>query len=158
MTLKVGDKVPTKVKCIHTQKTILALRLSASAYLPRVQARIDELTLATQNGPATGPEAKAGQLFLCLQMLLLLELVSSFGTTIGLVEIFPMGRKPWHCWGPVCWSCLPVCTEWENVENITTLVCALLTWQRWHSRTPGCIRSEEYGEAMLTRLCAQCQV
>ena len=49
-------------------------------------------------------------------------------------------------------------TEWENVEYIKTLVCALLTWQRWHSRTRGCIHKEEYGEAMLSTLCAQCQV
>ena len=48
--------------------------------------------------------------------------------------------------------------QWENVEYIKTLVAALVTWQCWHSRTPGCIHSEEYGEAMLSRLCAQCQV
>ena len=49
-------------------------------------------------------------------------------------------------------------TEWENVEYIKTLVCALLTCQRWHSWTTGCIHTEEYGEAMLSKLCAQCQV
>ena len=38
--------------------------------------------------------------------------------------------------------------HWENVEYIKTLVAALVTWQRWHSRTPSCIHSEEYGEAM----------
>ena len=48
--------------------------------------------------------------------------------------------------------------QWENVEYIKTLVAALVTWQRWHSRTPGCIHSEEYGEAMLSRLCAQCRI
>ena len=60
-------------------------------------------------------------------------------------------------------SCLSVMlaivgTKWENVEHIKTLVCALLTWQQWHSRTPGCIHNEQYGEAMLSRLCAQCPV
>ena len=43
--------------------------------------------------------------------------------------------------------------QWENVEYIKTLVGALVTWQSWHSRTPGCIHSEEYGEAMLSRVC-----
>ena len=44
--------------------------------------------------------------------------------------------------------------QWENVEYIKTLVAALVTWQRWHSRMPGCIHIEEYGEGMLSRLCA----
>ena len=48
--------------------------------------------------------------------------------------------------------------QWENVEYIKTLVAAPVTWQRWHSRAPGCIHSEEYGEAMLSRLCAQCRI
>ena len=48
--------------------------------------------------------------------------------------------------------------QWENVEYIKTLVAALVTLQRWHSRTPGCIHSEEYGEAMLSRLCAPCRI
>ena len=48
--------------------------------------------------------------------------------------------------------------QWENVEYIKTLVGALVTWQRWHSRTPGCIHSEEYGDAMLSRLCGECRI
>ena len=35
--------------------------------------------------------------------------------------------------------------EWENVEYIKTLVAALVTWQRWLSRTPGCIHGENMG-------------
>ena len=46
--------------------------------------------------------------------------------------------------------------QWENVEYIKTFVTALVTWQCWHSRTAGCIHSEEYGEAMLIRLCKLC--
>ena len=48
--------------------------------------------------------------------------------------------------------------QWENVEYIKTLVAALVTWQCWHSRTPGCLHSKEYGEAMLSRLCAPCRI
>ena len=48
--------------------------------------------------------------------------------------------------------------QWENVGYIKTFVAALVTWHCWHSRTPGCIHSEEYGEAMLSRLCAQCRL
>ena len=48
--------------------------------------------------------------------------------------------------------------EWENVEYIKTLVPDLVTWQRWHSRRARCIHSEEYGEAMLSRLCAWCRI
>ena len=38
-----GDQVTTKVKCIHMEKTILALCLNASTYLPRIQANLDAL-------------------------------------------------------------------------------------------------------------------
>ena len=48
--------------------------------------------------------------------------------------------------------------HWEIVEYIKTLVAALRTWQSWHSRTPGCIHNEENGEAMLSRLFAQCRI
>ena len=44
--------------------------------------------------------------------------------------------------------------NWEIVEYIKAWVAPLVTWQRWHSRTPGCIHSEECGEAMLSRWCA----
>ena len=47
--------------------------------------------------------------------------------------------------------------QWENVEYIKTFLAALVTWLHWHSRTPGGVHKEEYGEAMLSRLCAQCR-
>ena len=48
--------------------------------------------------------------------------------------------------------------QWENVEYMKTLDAALVTWQRWHSQTPGCVHNEEFREAILSKLCAQCRV
>ena len=39
--LKEVDAVPTKVKLLHMEKTILALCLSAGTYVPRVEAKLD---------------------------------------------------------------------------------------------------------------------
>ena len=67
---KVRDHVPTKVKCIDMENTILALRLNASAYLPGVQATMDAVSVATRNGAPTYMQATAKQLLLGLQVLL----------------------------------------------------------------------------------------
>ena len=50
---KEGDAVPTKVKLLHMEKTILALCLNATTYVPRVQANRDAFAVAAQNGPLT---------------------------------------------------------------------------------------------------------
>ena len=53
--------------------------LNASAYLPRVRAKIDALTLATRKRPATHLEAKARQLLLGLQVILKEYCAAAFG-------------------------------------------------------------------------------
>ena len=50
---KEGDAVPTKVKLLLMEKTILVLWLNAGTYLPRVQAKLDAFVVAAQNGAVT---------------------------------------------------------------------------------------------------------
>ena len=47
---KEGDAVPTKVKLLHMEETMLALCLNAGTYLPRVEANLDAFIVAAQNG------------------------------------------------------------------------------------------------------------
>ena len=67
---KEGDDVPTKVKLLRMEKTILALCLNAGTYLPRVEAKLDAFALAAQNGPLTDMQSKSKELLLGLQVLL----------------------------------------------------------------------------------------
>ena len=162
---KEGDTVRTKVKPLHMKKTILALCLNAGTYLPRVQAKLDAFVVAAQNGPLTDVQVKSKELLLGLKVLLKEYCPAAF--TIGVL----MRDCNWAGGDrgsgknalAVLESCLLamlslVGDQWEHVEYIKAVVAALVTWQRWHSRTPGCIQSEEYGEAMLSRFCAQCRV
>ena len=42
--------------------------------------------------------------------------------------------------------------KWLGTEYRRTNIGALLFWSDWHTRALGCLFSEEYGEAMLSRL------
>ena len=42
--------------------------------------------------------------------------------------------------------------KWMSNEYLRTNTVALLFWSDWHTRALGCLFSEEYGEAMLSRL------
>ena len=42
--------------------------------------------------------------------------------------------------------------KWLSTEYLRTNIVALLSWSDWHTRALGCLFSEEYGEAMLSRL------
>ena len=158
---KEGDAIPTKVK-LHMEKIILALCRNAGTYLTGVQAKLDAFAVAAQNGPLTDVPAKSKELHLGLKVLL--KEYDSAAFSIGVL----VRDGNWASRDPgggnnalaVLESCLLVMLSlvgdpWENVEYIKTLVVALVTWQHWHSRTPRCIHSEEYGEAILSRLCAQ---
>ena len=152
---KEGDAVPTKVKLLHMEKTILALCLNAGTYLPRVQARFDVFAVAAQNGPLTDMQSKSKELFLGLKVLLNEYCPAAFRIGVLVRDCNWAGRDPGSGKNAlaVLESCLLVMLslvgdQWENVEYI------LVTWQRWHSRAPGCIHGEEYGEAMLSKLCA----
>ena len=43
---KEGGAIPTKVKLLHMEKTILAQPLNAGTYLPRVQAKLEAFAVA----------------------------------------------------------------------------------------------------------------
>ena len=42
--------------------------------------------------------------------------------------------------------------KWLSTEYLRTNTVALLFWSDWHTRALGCLFSEEYGKAMLSRL------
>ena len=139
------------------EKTIPALCLNAGTYLPRVQAKLDAFAMAAKNGPPTDVQAKSKELLLGLKVLLKEYCPAAFGIGVFVRDCNWAGRDPGSGKNAlaVLESCLLIMLSfvgdgWENVEYIKTLVVALVTWQRWHSRTPGCIHSEEYGEAMCT--------
>ena len=139
--------------------------LNDGTYLTRVEAKLDAFGVATHNGPLTDVQSTCKELLLALKVLLNEYCPAAFS-----IRVFPRecnwdGRDPGSGKNAlaVLESCLLVMLflvgdQWENVEDIKTLVATLVTWQRWHCRTPGCIHSEEYGEAVLSRLCAQCRV
>ena len=160
-----GDAIPTKVKLLHMEKTMLALCLNAGTYLPRVQAKVDTFAVAAQNAPLTDLQSKSKKLLLGLKVLLKEYCPAAFRFGVLVRDCNWARRDPRS--GKNALAVLESCflfmlslvgDQWENVEYIKTLVADLFTWQRWHSQTPGCIHSEEYGEAMLSRLCAQCRI
>ena len=101
---KEGDAVPTKVKLLHMEKTILALCLNAGTYLPRVQAKLDACAVAAQNEPLTDMQSKSKELLLGLKVLLKEYCPAAFRIGV-LVRDSNWARMPWQCWSPVCWLC-----------------------------------------------------
>ena len=162
---KEGDAVPTKVKLLHMEKTILALCLNACTYLLRVQAKLDAFAVAAQNAPLTDMQSKSKELLLGLKVLLKQYCRAAHRVDVLVRNCNWAGRDPGS--GKIALAVLEsfllvmlslVGDQWENVQYIKTFVATVVTWQRWHSRTLGCIHSEEYGEAMLSPLCAQCRI
>ena len=146
---KEGDAVPTKVKLLHMEKTILALCLNAGTYLPRVEAKFDAFVVAAQNGPLTDMQAESKELLFGLRVLLKEYCPAAFRIGVLVRDCNWAGRDPGSGKNAlaVVESFLLVMLslagdQSENVEYIKTLVAALVTWQRWHSRTLGCIHSE----------------
>ena len=162
---KEEDVVPAKVKLLHMEKTILALCLNAATYLPRIQAKRDAFVVAAQNGPLTDVHAKSKELLFGLKVLLKEYCLAAFRIGVLVRGCNWDGRDPGSGKNAlaVLESCLLVMLslvgdQWENVEYLKTSVAALVTWQRRHSRMPGCLHREEYGEAMLSKLPTQCRV
>ena len=141
------------------------LCLNAGTYLPIFQAKLDSFAVAAQNGPLMDMRSKSKELLLGLKVLLKEYCPAAFRIGVLVRDRNWAGRDPGS--GKNAWAVLECCLlvmisllgdEWENVEYIKTLVAALVTWQRWHSRTPGCFHTEECGEAMLSKLCARCRI
>ena len=160
-----GDAISTKSKLLHMEKTILVLCLNAGTYLPRVQAKLDAFAVAAQNGPLKDMQSKSKELLLGLKVLLMEYCPATFRIGVLMRDCNWAGRDPRSGKNAlaVLESCLLVMPslvgdQWENMEYIKTLVAALVTWQRGHSQTPAGTHNEEYGEAMLSRLCAQCRI
>ena len=91
---KEGDTVPTKVKLLHMEKTILALCLTAGTYLPRVHAKLDAFAVAAQNGPLTDMRAKSKELLLGLKVLLKEYCAAAFRIGVLVWDCNWAGRDP----------------------------------------------------------------
>ena len=161
---KEGDALPTKVKLIHMEMTMLTPCLNVGTYLPRLQAKLEAFAVTAQNGPVTDVHAKIKELLLGLKVSLKDFCRGAFRIGVLVRDYNWAGRNPGSGKNAlaVLDSCLLVTLslvgdQWENVEYIKTSVATPVTWQCWHSRTPGCIHNEEYGEAMFSRLYALCQ-
>ena len=131
---KEGDALPTKVKLLHMDKTMLALCLNASTYLPRVQAKLDAFAVAVLNGPLTDVQAKSKELLLGLKVLLKEYCPAAFRIGVLVRDCNRAGRDPGSRKNALAMlqSCLLVVLslvgdQWENVEYIKTLVAALVT-------------------------------
>ena len=143
---KEGDALPTKVKLLHMEKTMLALCLNADSYLLRGQAKLNAFTVAAQNAPLTDMQSKSKELLLGLKVLLKEYCPAAFRTDVLVGDCNWGGRDPGsgkNALAVLESSLLLILSllgdQWENVEYIETFVAALVTWQLWHSRTPGCI-------------------
>ena len=132
---KEGDAVPTKVKLLHMEKTILALGLNAATYPPRVQAKVDAFAVAAQNGPLTDMQSKSKELLLGLKVLLKKCCPAAFRIGVLVRDCHWAGRDPGS--GENALAALEsyllamlslVGDQWENVEYIKTLVAALVIW------------------------------
>ena len=136
---KEGDAVLTRVKLLHMEKTIVAPCLNAGTYLTRVQAKLDAFGVAAHSGPLIDVGSTCKEILLALKVLLNEYCPAAFS-----IRVFPRecnwdGRDPGSGKNAlaVLESCLLVMLflvgdQWENVEDIKTLVATLVTWQRWH--------------------------
>ena len=132
---KEGDAVPTKVKLLHMEKTILPLCLNAGTFLPRVQANFDAFAIVAQNGPLNDMQSKSKDLLLGLKVLLKEYCPAAFRIGVLVRDCNWARRDPGSGKNAlaVLESCLLVMLslvgdQWENVEYIKTLVAALVTW------------------------------
>ena len=155
---KAGAVVPMKVKLRHMEKTIVALFLATAAY----KARLDSFTQVVMSNLAELSHAQR----LGLKYLLALKiLLYSYWPSLMALGVL-VRECNWN--GPSLNSsapaneCIGMSTvlminiipseKWLGTEYLRTNTVALLFWSDWHTRALGCLFSEEYGEAMLSRL------
>ena len=116
---KEGDTVPTKVKLLHMEKTILAMCLNARIYLPRVQAKLDAFAVAAQNGPLTDMQSKSKERLLGLKVLLKERCPAAFRIGVLVRDCSWAGRDPGSAKIAlaVLEACLFVCFLWWAING-----------------------------------------
>ena len=156
--LKAGAVAPMKVKLRHMEKTIVGLSVATTANKARLDSttqvlmsNLGELSNAPRLGLRCLSALKALLYSYCLALLALGFLVRecnwngrSLHSTAAAKECIGMSTV-------LMMNIIPS-EQWLSTEYLRTNTVALLFWSDWYTRVLGCLFSEEYGEAMLSRL------
>ena len=147
-----------KVKLRHMEKTIVGLFLATAAN----KARLDSTTQALMSNLAELSDAQRLGLKCLLALKALLYSYCPALLALGVLvrECNWNGRSlnssaaAKECIGmsTVLMMNIIPSEKWLSTEYLRTNTVALLFWSDWHTRALGCLFSEEYGEAMLSRL------
>ena len=162
-SLQVGSILPRKVKVIHMEKTLLGLMLATSSNRGRLDERVTSLLNSQRD--LTPIQRKGLRMLLALKALLCTHCPAAFSIGTLVRECNWEGRGAGS--GIVAKQALEMSLllmlnilkpeEQLTTEYVKTTAVALLFWSQWHSASPGCIHSEELGEALLSRFSAHCR-
>ena len=150
--------MPMKVKLRHMEKTIVGLFLATTAN----KARLDSTTQVLMSNLTELSDAQRLGLRCLLALKALLYLHCQALLALGvLVRGCNWKGRSLHSTAAAK-ECIGMSTvlmmhiipseKWLSTEYLRTNTVALLFWCDWHTRAPGCLFSEEYGEAVLSRL------
>ena len=156
--VKVEASVPMKVELRHMEKTIVGLFLATAAN----KARLDSTTQVLMSNLVEFSHAQRVGLRCLLAVKALLYLYCRALLALGvLVRQCSWNGRSLHS-AAAAKECIGMSTvlmmniipskKWLSTEYLRTKAVALLFWSDSHTRVLGCLFSEEYGEAMLSRL------
>ena len=147
-----------KVKLRHMEKTIVGLFLATTAN----KARLDSTTQVLMVNLAELSDVQRMGLIYVLALKALLYSYCPALLALGVLvrECNWNGRSLKS--SAATKECIGMSTvlmmniippeKWLSTEYLRTNTATLLLWSDWHTRALGCLFSEEYGEAMLSRL------
>ena len=156
--LKSGTVMPMKVKLRHMEKTIVGFNMATSPN----KARLDSTTHVHMSNFAELSDAQRLGLKYMLALKALLYSYCPALLALGVLvrECNSNRRSPNS--SAAAKECIGMSTvlmmniipseKWLSTEYLRTNTVTLLFWSDWHTRAFGCLFSEEYGEAMLSRL------
>ena len=156
--LKAGAVVPMKLKMRHMEKTIVGLFLATAAN----KARLGSTTHVLMSNLVGLSDAQSLGLRCLLALKALLYSYRPALLALGvLVRECNWNGRSLHSTAAAK-ECIGMSTvlmmniipseKWLSTEYLRTNTVALLFWSDWHTGALGCLFSEEYGEAMLSRL------
>ena len=156
--LNVGAVVPMKVKLRHMEKTIVGLFLATAT----TKARLDSTTQVLMGNLAELSDFQRLGLKCMLPLKALLYSYCPALLALGVLvrECNWNGRSlnssaaTKECIGmsTVLMMNIIPSEKWLSTEYVLTNTVALVFWSDWHTRALGCLFSEEYAKAMLSRL------
>ena len=156
--LKAGAVVPMKVKLRHMEKSIVGLFLVTAAN----KARLDSTTQVLMSNLAELSDAQRLGLkrLLALKALLYSYCPALLARGVLVCECNSNGSSMNS--SAVAKECIGMSTvlmmniipseKWLSTEYLRTNTVALLFWSNFHTQALGCLFSEEYGEALFSRL------